>query len=173
MKKFIFLLTILFNLSRSNAQCKVETDPFTKDLLAKFNYTGVNSIAIGNNLNYPPFELFYDLKNGEGIMGFTYSYLTALGTSIPKGGDVLFKLENDEILKFVTSDDAAPKVFVFNEKNWTKYEYKFKVSASDVEKLSTLKVVLVRFPDASKQGNVDCSDYMKAIKKGAECVVKK
>lgn len=173
MKKLLLLVSTFLYFSSANAQCKVETDPFTKDLISKFHYDGVNAIQIGNDLSYPNFELDYDLKNGEGTLSFTYNYTGKLDNVLPAGGEVLFRLENEEILKFTTTEEAKPTSYAQGSQTWTKYAYAFRVSAADIEKLSKNKVELVRFTDASKKGNVDCKDYGKGIKKGAECVVKK
>jgi hypothetical protein len=119
--------------------------------------------------------LLYEIKGSSGKIEMTFGFPTKLETIIPKGSEILCKLENGEILKFLTQADALPSVI--KDPNpaestiWSYYVYAVPVTAAEIEKLAKNKVKMIRYPDASKSGMVDTEDYCKELTKGAECIL--
>jgi hypothetical protein len=165
MKNLFSFIIALFFFNPCYSQCKIEKDAFTNEEVAKFDY---------NTLGWPAnYFLSCQKKKDEISMTFCYYFQNKVEKVIPKGSEVLFKLESGEIVKCITTSDASPEPSVTNGQIWTKYNYTFNIQKTDIEKFASSKVQLMRFTDASKEGTVDTDVYRKGLKKAAECITKK
>lgn len=164
MKKLGFFILLFFSLIHSYGQCKTERDDFTKETITKFEWADWNT---------EKFTVSFHFKNDDGILTLGYLYNGKLETIIPQGTEVLFKLENGEILKFQIKSDAVPKYFTIPGVV-TQYHYSFPITNHDIEKISNGKVDKIRLTDPSKpEGTIDTDFFNKGLRKGAECLLKK
>ncbi len=164
MRKLIFVFIATFFVSSFYSQCKVEEDAFTKEKVAKFHWEDT----------WGPFDVIYEVKKTETNFTLGWSIQgSKVETSVPKGSEVMLKLENGEIIKLLTNMEAIPQPLVYNKTIWTKYLYSFVLTDADLAKLKDNKVEMVRGPDPSKNSTMDYKVFNKAIKKGAECISRK
>jgi hypothetical protein len=166
MKKLLIpsvIALITFSTKVSAQECKVKTDEFTQEVTVSFEY--------GEKVVY------FEYKKGAGTLEMLFTYGGDIKQVVPKGTEVLFKLENKEIIKLTTASDTNPKVVpgVKPEDTVTDYSYVMTVTKEDATKFTTSPVVLVRYPD-EKGGQMDWAPNgkqkktMQALMKGAECM---
>jgi hypothetical protein len=164
MKKLASFIVLFFSLIYSYGQCKTEKDEFTKETITKFEWADWNT---------EKFTVSFEFKNNVGNLTLGYLYNGKIETIIPAGTEVLFKLENGEILKFQIKSDAVPKYLTIPHVV-SKYHYSFLITNPDLEKIFKDKVDKIRLTDPSKpEGTVDTELFNKGIRKGAECLLKK
>ena len=98
---------------------------------------------------------------------------------VPKGTEIILKLENGEILKLATAYDASPKTdassSMYSATIYTNYFYPIELTKDEVNKLATSKVVLIRYPD-TQGGTRDfepkgfTKKLADVLQKGAQCI---
>ena len=167
-KLFVFLIVLcLMSFTTVNAQkCKVGKDPFTgeKTVSSDFSHR----------------TIYFEYKGDKIHMELKFTYKGQLHTDIPTGTEILFKLENDEILKFAIVEDAPPKTKVGHDNAGysyvtTDYSFVMLVSKDELNKMASSKVVLIRYPDA-QGGTLDYTPkglgkiLTNAIYKCANCI---
>jgi hypothetical protein len=164
MKLLLFSLILFLNANFIFAQkCQTTIDEFTNEKVTNYSYY--------KERNYwPPMKLNFELKKNICKFDLTICYMNKLEVIIPKGSELLLKLENGEILKFTTQADATPQSFVHNNNIFSDYIYSLSLTLEDINKLAETKVKMLRFPNAFAGGTTDTDEYSKAIKKGAECI---
>jgi hypothetical protein len=170
MKKIYFFLLSLLLLSFTTVysqKCKVGADPFTGEKVVSFDFSSR--------------VIYYEYKAGITHLEMVFNYNGVLKVIVPKGTELLFKLENGEILKLVTIADAPPKTARANQSQYystsftSDYSYVMEVSKEDVGKLAASKVVLIRYPD-TQGGTLDYSPkglgkkLADVLFKGANCL---
>lgn len=160
--KILLSMILIANFSYLNAQkCNVTNDEFTKEKIVSYDF---------NNR-----VVYYELKNDTIRLEMVFNYNGECNVFIPKGTELLFKLENQEIIKLNTFMDAAPNTNVSGNTVITKYSYKMVISKEQIANLATSKIILLRYPDA-KGGYLDYQfkGFGKILSnillKGAECI---
>lgn len=120
-------------------KCKVGKDPFTNEKTVSSDYSH---------------RMIYFESKGDIIqMELKFTYKGSLSTFVPAGTELLFKLENDDILKLAIKEDAPPKKKVNTDMAGyntitSDYSYVMVLTKDELTKLATSKVVLIRYPDA-------------------------
>ncbi len=169
MKKISLLLLILFTIdcTQVSAQkCKVAKDPITNETIASFDFKGR--------------MVYYEHKQGKSTLEMRFTYGGQLNVIMEKGTELIFKLENGDILKLLTVSDATPKAQVvasqYSAGVITYYSYVMAISKEDMAKLAGSKTILIRFPNG-KGGQDDfipkgrSKKIAGAIQKGAQCMM--
>lgn len=169
MKKISYSLIILFTIcfnSGFSQKCEVTKDPITNETITSFNFK--------NRMVY------YEHQKGVSSLEMLFTYGGELNVTIPKGTELLFKLESGEILKLVTANDAIPKSQVvasqYSASVITYYSYLMQINKETMAKLAGSPVVLIRFPNG-KGGQDDfipkgrAKKISSAIVKGAQCMM--
>ena len=164
MKKIELLFLCVFCMNFIFGQdCEVIKDPITNARIVSFDYAN--------------HAVYYEFQDGKiKFELFTY-YSGRFNVVMPKGTEVIFKLESNEILKFHTSIDAIPKWDVLGYSINTGYSYIFELNEEDIAKLAGSKAILFRYPDTNG-GTIDMDlttrggykRFAKAILNGATCI---
>ena len=156
---YLLLLVLIFPFTSISAQkCKVEKDVFTNESIASFDYQKK--------------MLYFEHKGGNTTFGFQITYNGELNVIIPKGTEILFKLENDETVALTTANDAAPISQVSPYGVITFYTYVMELTEENVNKLAKIAISDIRYPDG-KGGFIDYKSnrkWKRIIMKGAECM---
>jgi len=168
MKKFYFLLfaLLLMNFTTLNAQkCKVGKDPITNESVVTFDY---GSRAV-----------YFEYKGSTIHLEMRFNYNGVYKVIVPKGTELIFKLENGEIIKLPTITDTPPKTDAATSSSsmyiYTNYCYQMELTKEQVTKLADSKVILLRYPDG-QGGTLDYTPkglgkiLTNAINKGANCI---
>jgi hypothetical protein len=168
MKKISFLLLCLLALSFNNGfsqKCKVGADPITNEKVASFDFSSRT--------------VFYEYKSGVIHLEMKFTYSGSYKVIVPKETEMIFKLENGEIIKLATISDAPPKTRAtatqYSAYINTDYSYLVELTKDQVTKLATSKVILIRYPD-TQGGSLDYTPkglgkiYTNVLFKGANCI---
>jgi len=168
MKKITIFLAALLLMGFSNAfsqKCKVGTDPITNEHSVSFDYANRT--------------VFYEYKGALVNLELKFDYNGVLKVIVPQGTEIIFKLENGEIMKLVTASDAPPKTdassSMYSTTIYTNYYYPIQLSKDQVKQLATSKVVLIRYPD-TQGGTRDfepkglTKKLADVLQKGALCI---
>jgi hypothetical protein len=165
MKKHTFLL-ILFSLiaGYSSFSQKYETihDPITNEKLVTANYQNK--------------WVYLEAKNGQVKFILEWWFSGVINTVIPKGSDVIIKLENGEIITLKTVSDISPKSQANAAGVFSAFTYETTLDKALLAKLAASKPVLIRLPDV-KSGSPDITGkdgfgnagkkYFNVIQKGS------
>lgn len=156
---------ILINCSYSQ-KCSISRDPITNEAIASFNYKER--------------KVYFEHKKGILSLEMMFTYSGELNVVIPKGSELFYKLENGEIIKLITVNNAVPNSQIIANQNsatvLTFYSYIMQITKQDLNKLANSKVVLIRFPNG-KDGQQDFilkgrwKKISGAILKGAVCML--
>ena len=167
LKKIIFLAFIFATFTSYSQDCEVKNDPITGEKTCIFNYKNGS--------------LKYEYKVG-GVINFllTFDYSGEQNFAMPKGSEVIIKLENDSIIRLYSIVEAMPQTKVFATQNsagvMTYYTFAFELTADQIKTLASSNVVFYRYPSVSGGTN----DYevkglgkifAKKITKGAQCIL--
>lgn len=171
MKKTIFIILIhLLSLkSLLSQECKNQVDPFTNESMSTFDYSPYN-------IKY----LHIEVKNDKRIMEFRAVENGAVAYTIPKGSEVLIKLENGDIVRLHTFSEASSTVGASGASGFTttysEYYLKMEITVEQLQKLASFKITDLRYPNLHG-GNTDdkASDlrkgFRKSFMKGAKCIL--
>jgi len=167
LKKLIFLAFIFATLSSFSQECEVKNDPIT----------GEKTCIFSNKAG----TLKYEYKVG-GVINFftTFNYSGEQNFAMPKGSEIIIKLENDSIIRLYSIVEAMPQTRVvanqYGASVYTYYTFAFELTAEQVKTLASSDVVFMRYPAISGGSN----DYevkgfgkifAKKITKGAQCIL--
>ena len=158
---FIFLMSLLLVNSLFSQKCETKKDAFTGDNIFSYDYRSKT--------------IYYELKQGTIYFEMTFGYPGEYNVTVAKGSEISFKFENNEILKSTSIADSYPKTNISGSTVYTNYTYRLELSQSDLLKLATSKVTLIRYPDANGSF-VDWElkglykIYTKYLMEGAECI---
>ncbi|HOX84308.1 MAG TPA: hypothetical protein PLJ60_16375 [Chryseolinea sp.] len=144
MKNIVTSLSIvlLFNSYLSLGQeCQKVSDPFTNEPVISFEWKagGIRT-------------LFYESRNGKSTLEIRLGELGAVEYVIPKGSEILFKLENGDVIKLVTVLDSRSVVSstTINESNnmtSSTYFLKMEITGEQLKQLAKFKVSNMQIPD--------------------------
>lgn len=146
-------------------KCEIKSDPFTKERIVSFDFKKRS--------------IYYELKNDVIKLEFIFNYSGELNVAVPKGTELLFKLENGETVKLLTVSQSHPKTrLIANQASasvLTNYTYVFNVNKEELSKLAISKVILVRYPDTKGdfldfEIKVRGRKYATALYEGAQCI---
>ncbi len=160
---FLISLCFLLSISFSYGQkCEVQADPFTGERTIKF----MNQYK----------TLRYENTGGEFTDFYTtFSYGGEQNVSVLKGSEIMFKLNNGDIVKLKSIDDANPQSRLIETTIISMYTYHFKLTKEQVDQLASDKIALMRYPSLDG-GSLDWKVkglgkiYASKITKGAQCV---
>ena len=161
MKKSLLAIIILTLSLSGFSQCKVEKDAFTNEKVVSYNYH--NKV------------IYFDYRADSILFEIMFDYDGAIKVLIPAGTELMFKLENGEIIKLLTIIDSAPMSKVESNSIRTKYSYRMILTRDEIKKMANSYVTLIRYPD-TKGGFTDAKltglakKFAKAIYKGAKCI---
>jgi hypothetical protein len=168
-KRKLLLLAIIIiasNFPCFSQKCEVSKDPITGEKLI--------------TANYKDRWVYLESKNDQIKFSLMWWFSGALNETVPKGSEVIFKLENGEIIKLNTVSDADPKRNANQVGVFSAYTYEFIIDKAQLNKFASSKSVLIRLPDV-KSGSSDMTgkdqfgnlskDYFKAIQKGSKHIL--
>src|SRR5690606_38117405 len=121
----IFLLAIY--LPRFSQKCEVAKDPITGEKMI--------------TANYKDRWVYLESKKDQTKFSLLWWFSGALNETVPKGSEVIFKLENDEIIKLTTVTDADPKRNANQVGVFTAYTYEFILDKAVLNKFASSKPV--------------------------------
>lgn len=174
MKKTIFLSIFLFIFSASisfaqKGKCTTTTDPFSSETVKSYEL-----------LWYGLRHMYFESKGEHIKVELRIGYSGAINVTVPKGTEFLFKMENNDIVKLLTAEDALPSTSVSGTSSMTitstKYIYVFSPSKDDITKLAGSSLVILRYPNP-QGGTIDLENkgarkkWMKGITDGAKCML--
>nr|WP_294859005.1 hypothetical protein [uncultured Fluviicola sp.] len=171
MKKILFVLLINLLVSESlmSQECKNQTDPFTNEPLLEFDYSPYN-------IRY----LHIEIKNDKRIMEFRAVENTAVIYTIPKGAEVLMKLENGDIIRLYTLNETSSTVGTANASGfamtYSEYYLKMEITVEQLQKLASFKITNLRYPNLHGGNTDDEADdlrkgFRKSFMQGAKCIL--
>ena len=106
-----------------------------------------------------------------------YTYFGDVTKISPKGSELIFKLDNDEIIKCVTSTDAESKRQLAQGIVYSNYTFEAVLDKATIAKLAAHAPMLIRLPDM-QTGERDITEkwsqgkkYFKAINTGAAFIL--
>jgi hypothetical protein len=101
MKKYIVILSLVATCSYTSfsQECQKLTDPFTNESLIQFEWRS------GGNRT-----LLYESRNGKATVEMKFGEVGAVEFTIPKGSEVLMKLENGDVIKLITLLEAKSAI---------------------------------------------------------------
>ncbi|MFX0558644.1 hypothetical protein ACOCEA_17715 [Maribacter sp. CXY002] len=177
-KTLIFITLILFSSNSFSQKCVDETDPFTNERKISFDY------------NFK--TVYFQVIDKKIEFEITFSYRGERGTEFKEGTEILFKLENGNILNLKTTRKSISKIeqinytsntfgygmgmSMSNSQNYSTYSFAFTLLKTQLDQFSESKIVLIRVPDTDEGKFYDLEDKgetkkkIKAIKKGATCM---
>lgn len=163
-KKYLILSFLLSIASFSSFSQKYEAinDPITNEKLITANYKDK--------------WIYLEAKKGKVKFILEWWFSGALNVVIPKGSDIIIKLENDDIITLKTVSDITPKPQANTVGVFSGYTYETALNKDILSKFSASKPVLIRLPDV-KSGSADITgkdsygnigkQYFKVIQKGS------
>lgn len=171
MKK-LFLSLILFlaagAIECSAQKCKAGEDPITGEPVVSFDF------------NYR--AVYFEYRKQAILMEFKMEYIGSMKVSLPAGTEVIFKLENGEILKLKTKSEAIPKSMASSNQYsvcvYSSYSFPFELTKEELNRFATSKIVLIRYPD-TQGGTLDfipkgfSKKIVDVLYKGAKCIHEK
>lgn len=169
MKTFLFLFTMLIGLNSFGQKCEKIIDPFTNEPVATYEWRqrGLRSIYFESSKG----TIYFQFRAGE--MG-------SIEATIPKGSEVLIKLENGAVFKLLTTDDirsttSSTSIGESNNVMFSTYYIKAFVSIDQLKQMAKFKITDLRYPDlngGSKQYNEkELRDkFEKFLMEGAQCM---
>lgn len=161
----VFLsLTTLGVLHAQKNRCQTKTDAFDQQVITSYHWS----------------EWFY-IEHKAGIIKaeLEYAYSGVLDVVQSTGTELMFKTENNEVIKVYTSTDSQPTVKHFGGGKTvvikTYYRYTFVLNKEDLKKLANSVVNLIRFPDPvggfkDLEAKGYIKKYVNAITDGAKCI---
>jgi hypothetical protein len=138
----LFPILFLFNLQVSFAQeCQKQTDPFTNEPIVSFEWKagGIRT-------------LFFESINGKSTVELRAGEIGGVEAVIPKGSEVLFKLDNGEVIKLTTLLDSKSAIIsttIDTDNNVTSSVYflKMSISTDQLKQFAKAKVSSIKLPD--------------------------
>lgn len=166
MKKNLMALLLITSVVATNGfaqKCETGKDPFTGETAQIYKLKD-NSLIFENKAG----KVTLTIMNGQD---------GERNVIIPKGSEVQMKLDNDEVIKLITINDAPPKSQLYGYQVMTYYTYTFDVDQATLHKLADNMATLFRFPTDNgtffdmkvKGGRI--GKYTKMIQKGAQCML--
>lgn len=167
MKSILYFATLTFLFLHFNAaqaqKCEVIKDPITGEKMITANYRD----------KWVYMENKGDLTNIQ----IVYTYFGDVTKISPKGSELIFKLDNDEIIKCTTSTDAESKRQLAQGIVYSNYTFETVLDKATVTKLAAHAPMLIRLPDM-QTGERDITEkwsqgkkYFKAINTGAAFIL--
>jgi hypothetical protein len=118
------------------------------------------------------------LSNSSLQMTKPFYYEGVLQGKVPAGTEIIFKLEDGEIVVLKTISDVVGTPEVADLQMRTQFDLIFELTKEQVHKLSKSPIVLIRRPKLVAEGTEDLGEkdlYLKrtrsAIQKGASCMI--
>ncbi|MFI0430678.1 hypothetical protein [Mariniflexile sp. HMF6888] len=177
-KTLLFITLILISLNSFSQRCVDETDPFTNEKKISFDY------------NYK--TVYFQVIDKKIEFEIIFSYRGERNTEFKEGTEILFKLENGNILNLKTIRKSIPKIELINyssnpfgygmgmsmskSQNFSTYSFAFSLSKTQLNQFSESEIELIRVPDTDEGKSYDLEakgetkKKIKAIKKGATCM---
>lgn len=172
MNKFLPLLAsiLIFNFSEVVGQCVKKTDAFSNEKVSSFEWKarGIKT-------------LYFESSQGKSIFQFRAAEMAAIEYTIPKGSEVLIKLENGEIINLFTNAEtksAVSSMTITDSDNITfsTYFLTMDVTPDQLKKLSTSKITDMRIPDLhggsrSYDSKELRNKFQRFVMEGAKCIL--
>jgi hypothetical protein len=172
MNKFLPLLVfvLIFNFSDVFGQCVKKKDAFSNEIVASFEWKarGVRT-------------LYFESTQGKSIFQFRAAEMAAIEYTIPKGSEVLIKLENEDIINLLTNVEtksAVSSMTISDSDNITfsTYFLTMDVSQDQLRKLSASKITDMRIPDLhGSSRSYDSKElrnkFQRSVMEGAKCIL--
>ncbi|WP_308993870.1 hypothetical protein QLS71_012255 [Mariniflexile litorale] len=177
-KTLLFINLILISLNSFSQKCVDETDPFTNERKISFDY------------NYK--TVYLQLIDEKIEFEITFSYRGERSNEFKENTELLFKLENGNILTLKTFRKSIPKIeqinyssntfgygmgmSMSNSQNYSTYSFAFSLSKTELSQLAESKIDLIRIPDTDEgkfydlESKGETKKKIKAINKGATCM---
>ncbi len=167
--KYISLIFLFAALSVNSiyAQgCQINEDPFTNEKVITYNWKqGI---------------VFYEQTPDHTKFGIRIHYDGEQNVVFEKGNQLLFKLDNDEVLTLTTCADAVPETKIsanqYSAAVYTAYTFVFYITPEQLKKLADHRLTAVRYPDANGE-KLDIflkgkrNKYSKAVQEGGQCII--
>lgn len=158
------LSTVLFG-----QECNNEKDAFTGEQKCTFDYKP-------SNIPYLHLEVISDIRTIE----FRAVENSAINYTIPKGSEILIKLDNGEIIQLFLLKDVSSSVGVASASGfsatYSEYFLKAEITVSQLQKLASFNITDLRYPNLHG-GNRDekakdlRKGFRQAFMKGAKCIL--
>lgn len=160
------IFTVAFSAFAVAQKCQETADPITGEKKIQYVYK-----ASFHSLDYTITDNVCTLKK-------TFYYAGSVQVKSPAGTEIIFKLENGEILKLKTATEVIPRIYGGNGGTESSFDQTFVLTKADLQKLASSPVVLIRIPLFTSEGfrDLDKKNPMvfvnkSHLKKGAACML--
>ena len=135
------IVLVIYSYLVLGQECLKGSDPFTNEPVTTFEW------KVGGGRT-----LYYESRNGKIILEIKFGEIGAIEYTIPKGSEVLFKLENGDIIKATTIADirsgvSTSTIDANNSVTFSMYYLRMEITAEQLRQFAKFKVVNMRIPD--------------------------
>jgi hypothetical protein len=161
----LFLLLSLQYAFTQKGKCNLQPDPFNEKITRSYIWPSVNEKF-----------LYLGLIDETVRVELYNEYYGSFIKTIPKGSEVLLKLENGEIIKSSLIEDSSPITVGTDVSSTSRYFYVIELNRDIISKILTSPIVLIRYPSpAGGTEDFGAKDvhkkYLKAISSGVTCIL--
>jgi hypothetical protein len=160
----VVLLMLLFCSTLSFSQkCKSKVDISTGKSFVFYEYV--------NPINSR--EVYFELNNDFVKFELSLSYSGETDVIIPEAQELFFKLEDNTIIKLVTSNNSNPVTKMDGYSVVTYYTYEFYISKENLEKFSEYSITELNcpYPDGNNKEFKLRNKTKKCVIDGAKCIL--
>nr|WP_288933287.1 hypothetical protein [uncultured Allomuricauda sp.] len=181
-KRAILIILILMSVKIYSQKCKTDKDPFTNEEITYFDYSYRT--------------VYFEVKNDTILFDVVFNYWGEREHIFKEGTGLSIKLESGAKIDLNTIMESKPKIessistsgFYMglgsgmtstSSQNSTAYSFVFKLTEPELKKLAESKIEVIRIPDTDEEKYIDLEakgrtrKKIKAIKKGATCLIQK
>lgn len=172
MKRIPILLIVLIATKTFAQQCESKMDPFSNESFLAYEWKpgGFQTIYLESKRDTVQFH-------------FRAVELGSVEFTVPKGAEVLIKLENGEVIKLLTLSDTRSVPYIIPDPDpkqqlvFTAYYLKVILNAEDLNKLAKHKVTHLHCPDlygGIKRFNDKelRNKWQQYLMEGAQCILR-
>lgn len=151
-------------------QCNKKIDSFSNEEITTFEWKrgGIRN-------------LYFESTKGTIIFEFRGTEMGAVEQTIPKGAEVLIKLENNEIIKLTSLNDArsaVQSITLSDSDNMTfsQYYLRMEITPEHLQKLAKFRLTDLRYPDLhGSSRSLDDEQlgnkWQRLVMDGAKCIL--
>lgn len=137
----LLVLVLLYSHISFGQECQKGPDPFTNEPVLSFEW------KVGGGRT-----LFYESRGGKITLEIKFGEIGAIEHTIPQGSEVLFKLDNGDIIKTSTmlevrSAVSTSTIDADNSMTFSMYYLKMEITAEQLKQFSKFRVTNMRIPD--------------------------
>jgi hypothetical protein len=184
MKNLTIILLIFISIKAYSQKCKTDKDPFTNEVITSFDF------------DYK--TIYFEIKNDTIRFDIKFNYWGERKHVFGEDSEILIKLEDNSTISLKTIKKAKPKIESItsssngpffpgfgsginrtSSEKFTAYSFTFLLNKTELNRLAESKIEIIRIPDTDEGEHVDLKaegrtkKKIKAIKKGAICMIKK